>query len=146
MLNFNNKIYNFFKNKNSDLFLYLISFLESIFFPIPTDAFLIPKALINKDRAIRLGIFTTIFSVLGGIVGYSIGYFFYDEIGIRIIDEFNLTDQFNNQLFRQELKYLRCIFLVFIQSHNCSKSFYRLDPVIPKSINIIYNNFFHGLS
>ena len=96
MLNFNNKIYNFFKNKNSDLFLYLISFLESIFFPIPTDAFLIPKALINKDRAVRLGIYTTIFSVLGGVIGYSIGYFFYDEIGIRIIDEFNLTDQFNS--------------------------------------------------
>ena len=95
MINFNNNIYNFFKNKKSDLYLYLISFFESIFFPIPTDIFLIPKALINKDRAVKLAIYTTIFSVLGGVAGYMIGYFFYDEIGIQIIEKFNLIDEFN---------------------------------------------------
>jgi len=95
MINFNNNIYNFFKNKKSDLYLYLISFFESIFFPIPTDVFLIPKALINKDRAVKLAIYTTIFSVLGGVAGYMIGHFFYDEIGIQIIEKFNLIDEFN---------------------------------------------------
>ena len=95
MINFNNNIYNFFKNKKSDLYLYLISFFESIFFPIPTDVFLIPKALINKERAVKLAIYTTIFSVLGGVAGYMIGYFFYDEIGIQIIEKFNLIDEFN---------------------------------------------------
>jgi len=95
MINFNKNIYNFFKNKKSDLYLYLISFFESIFFPIPTDIFLIPKALINKDRAVKLAIYTTIFSVLGGVAGYMIGHFFYDEIGIQIIEKFNLIDEFN---------------------------------------------------
>ena len=95
MINFNKNIYNFFKNKKSDLFLYLISFFESIFFPIPTDVFLIPKALINKERALKLAIYTTIFSVLGGFAGYMIGHFFYDEIGIQIIEKFNLIDEFN---------------------------------------------------
>ena len=95
MINFNKNIYNFFKNKKSDLYLYLISFLESIFFPIPTDIFLIPKALINKERAVKLAIYTTFFSVLGGVAGYMIGYFFYDEIGIQIIEKFNLIDEFN---------------------------------------------------
>ena len=95
MINFNNNIYNFFKNKKSDLYLYLISFFESIFFPIPTDIFLIPKALINKERAVKLAIYTTIFSVLGGVAGYMIGHFFYDEIGIQIIEKFNLIDEFN---------------------------------------------------
>tara|TARA_Y200000002_G_scaffold245926_1_gene203458 strand:- start:269 stop:844 length:576 start_codon:yes stop_codon:yes gene_type:complete len=95
MINFNKNIYNFFKNKKSDIYLYLISFFESIFFPIPTDVFLIPKALINKDRAVKLAIYTTIFSVLGGVAGYMIGYFFYDEIGIQIIEKFNLIDEFN---------------------------------------------------
>ena len=95
MINFNKNIYNFFKNKKSDLYLYLISFFESIFFPIPTDIFLIPKALINKERAVKLAIYTTIFSVLGGVAGYMIGYFFYDEIGIQIIEKFNLIDEFN---------------------------------------------------
>jgi membrane protein YqaA with SNARE-associated domain len=95
MINFNKNIYNFFKNKKSDLYLYLISFFESIFFPIPTDVFLIPKALINKERAVKLAIYTTVFSVLGGVAGYMIGYFFYDEIGIQIIEKFNLIDEFN---------------------------------------------------
>ena len=95
MINFSKNIYNFFKNKKSDLYLYLISFFESIFFPIPTDVFLIPKALINKERAIKLAIYTTFFSVLGGVAGYMIGYFFYDEIGIQIIEKFNLIDEFN---------------------------------------------------
>ena len=95
MINYNKNIYEFFKNKKSDSYLYLIAFIESIFFPIPTDVFLIPKALINKDRAVKLAIYTTIFSVLGGVVGYMIGHFFYDEIGIQIIEKFNLIDEFN---------------------------------------------------
>ena len=95
MINFNKNIYDFFKNKKSDFYLYLISFFESIFFPIPTDVFLIPKALINKERALKLAIYTTIFSVLGGVAGYMIGHFFYDEIGIQIIEKFNLIDEFN---------------------------------------------------
>ena len=95
MINFNKNIYNFFKNKKSDIYLYLISFFESIFFPLPTDVFLIPKALINKERAVKLAIYTTIFSVLGGVAGYMIGHFFYDEIGIQIIEKFNLIDEFN---------------------------------------------------
>lgn len=95
MINFNKNIYNFFKNKKSDFFLYSISFFESIFFPIPTDVFLIPKALINKERALKLAIYTTIFSVIGGVAGYMIGHFFYDEIGIQIIEKFNLIDEFN---------------------------------------------------
>lgn len=95
MINFNKNIYDFFKNKKSDVYLYLISFLESIFFPIPTDVFLIPKALIDKDRAIKLAIYTTVFSVSGGVAGYMIGHFFYDEVGIQIIEKFNLTKEFN---------------------------------------------------
>ena len=95
MINFNKNIYDFFKNKKSDFYLYLISFFESIFFPIPTDVFLIPKALIDKERALKLAIYTTIFSVLGGVAGYMIGHFFYDEVGIQIIEKFNLIDEFN---------------------------------------------------
>ena len=95
MINFNKNIYNFFKNKKSDLYLYLISFFESVFFPIPTDVFLIPKALINREKAVKLAIYTTFFSVLGGVAGYMVGYFFYDEIGIQIIEKFNLIDEFN---------------------------------------------------
>ena len=76
--------------------LYAISFSESIFFPIPTDTFLIPMALANRDKAISLGLYTTLFSVIGGAVGYLIGLFFFDTIGINIIESFNLMDKFKS--------------------------------------------------
>ena len=50
MKKINAKILELVKNKNSTRFLYLISFIESIFFPIPTDLFIIPIALINKNK------------------------------------------------------------------------------------------------
>ena len=89
MTNFNKNIFDFFKNKKSDFYLYSISFFESIFFPIPTDIFLIPKALINKERALKLAIYTTIFSVLGGVAGYMIGHFFMMKLEFKLLK--NLT-------------------------------------------------------
>ena len=75
--------------------LYLISFFESIFFPVPTDIFLIPKALINKERAVKLAIYTTIFSVLGGVLGYFIGAFFFD-VGMQIMSFYGYEDKLNH--------------------------------------------------
>ena len=49
----------------------------------------------RSERALKLAIYTTIFSVIGGVAGYMIGHFFYDEIGIQIIEKFNLIDEFN---------------------------------------------------
>ena len=89
-------LYKILKGKNSARYLYAISFSESIFFPIPTDTFLIPMALANRDKAISLGLYTTLFSVIGGAVGYLIGLFFFDTIGINIIESFNLMDKFKS--------------------------------------------------
>lgn len=49
------------------------SFLESIIVPIPTDVMLAPMAMATPNRAVYLATITTIFSVLGGIVGYFLG-------------------------------------------------------------------------
>ena len=89
-------LYKILKGKKSTRYLYAISFSESIFFPIPTDTFLIPMALANRDKAISLGLYTTLFSVIGGAVGYLIGLFFFDTIGINIIESFNLMDKFKS--------------------------------------------------
>ena len=89
-------LYKILKGKKSARYLYAISFSESIFFPIPTDTFLIPMALANRDKAISLGLYTTLFSVIGGAVGYLIGLFFFDTIGINIIESFNLMDKFKS--------------------------------------------------
>ena len=64
------------EHKNAKWYLSLISFAESSFFPIPPDILLIPMALASKARALFYAFICTIFSVLGGILGYAIGYFF----------------------------------------------------------------------
>ncbi len=74
-----NSVITFCKKKKSRTLLYFISFIESIFFPIPTDPFLIPYIIASK-KFYKLVFFTTLFSVLGGILAYFIGKFFWIEI------------------------------------------------------------------
>ena len=68
------------EKKNSEFYLYFISLIESIFFPIPTDIFLFPYILAKKKNYIKIAISITIFSVLGGIIAYFLGYFLWNII------------------------------------------------------------------
>jgi len=69
------------KHRHAAKFLCAVSFAESSFFPVPPDIMLAPMALSQPDKAFRLATFTTIASVLGGMLGYAIGYFMFDSIG-----------------------------------------------------------------
>ena len=71
---------NFCLKKNSKVYIYLISFIESIFFPIPTDIFLFPYVLVRKKEYLKISINVTFFSVLGGIVAYLIGFLIWNKI------------------------------------------------------------------
>lgn len=51
-----------------------VSFTESSFFPIPPDPMLVPMVLANRRKAWTIATVCTVSSVLGGIVGYYIGY------------------------------------------------------------------------
>ena len=64
----------------ASLWLAVIAFAESSFFPIPPDALLIPMALARPDRVWRFAAICMVASVLGGAVGYAIGYFVFDQI------------------------------------------------------------------
>jgi len=55
--------------------LFAVSFAESSFFPVPPDVMLAPMVLARPDRAWRYAAICTLASVLGGILGYAIGYF-----------------------------------------------------------------------
>ena len=66
--------------------LALVSFMESSFFPIPPDILMIPMILAAPSRAFLIAGVCLIASVLGGIAGYGIGYFFYDQIGQPILE------------------------------------------------------------
>ncbi|MBU1192030.1 MAG: DedA family protein [Gammaproteobacteria bacterium] len=57
-----------------------LSFAESSFFPIPPDVMLAPMSLAQPARAWRFALITTIASVLGGLLGYAIGYFAFDAL------------------------------------------------------------------
>ena len=82
-------------HKNAKWYLSLISFAESSFFPIPPDILLIPMALASKARALFYASICTLFSVLGGVLGYAIGYFFYNSLGIYIVEFYQLENSFS---------------------------------------------------
>ena len=79
-------------NKSSKYYLALVSFVESSFFPIPPDIMIIPMVISKKTDFIKIFLITTIFSVLGGILGYFIGAFFFD-IGMQVVTFYGYEDK-----------------------------------------------------
>ena len=68
------------------------SFIESSFFPIPPDVMIIPMVVAKKNEFLRIALIATIFSVLGALFGYLIGYVFFNEIGIKIFELYGYED------------------------------------------------------
>ena len=69
-----------------------VSFAESSFFPIPPDVMLVPMMLARREEAYRIATVCTIASVMGGILGYFIGYFLYDSVGLWLINLYGAHD------------------------------------------------------
>jgi membrane protein YqaA with SNARE-associated domain len=65
--------------------LALVAFLESSCFPIPPDAFLVPFVLSNRPKTWLFATVATVFSVLGGMLGYAIGFYFADTVGAWLL-------------------------------------------------------------
>lgn len=63
------------RHRHAHWYLAAISFTESAFSPLPPDVILIPMVLGSPKKAWCLAFLTTCFSVLGGLLGYAIGYF-----------------------------------------------------------------------
>lgn len=68
------------RHRHAERYLAAMSFAESSFFPIPVDVMLAPMVLATRHRWIRLATVATVFSVLGGLAGYAIGYGLFDLI------------------------------------------------------------------
>src|SRR5437867_13307221 len=68
----------------------VVSFLESSFFPIPPDVMLIPIVLANRAKAFRIALVCTVCSVLGGLLGYAIGFYFFETIGAWLVRIYGL--------------------------------------------------------
>lgn len=70
---------------NAPSALAAVSFIESSFFPIPPDVMLIPMVLSRREKAWWYATIATVASVVGGLLGYAIGYFLYDTVGLPIL-------------------------------------------------------------
>lgn len=70
--------------------LFGIAFAESSFFPVPPDVLLIPMALASPRRWWLTALVCTAGSVLGAVLGYYIGLAFYETVGVRIVDFYDL--------------------------------------------------------
>ena len=66
--------------------LAFVAFIESSFFPIPPDVMIIPMSVAEKEKFLKIASIATIFSVLGGLFGYFIGYVFFNEVGYKIFE------------------------------------------------------------
>ena len=89
------KCLNLASHKSSKYYLALVSFIESSFFPIPPDVMVIPMVFSKKNDFIKVFLIATIFSVLGGVLGYFIGAFFFD-VGMHIMSFYNYEDKLLN--------------------------------------------------
>ena len=86
----------FYSNtKFAPLVLSLVAFWEAIIFPLPPDIVLIPMSLANRQKALFFASLATIFSVLGGIIGYLIGAILWSEIGEILINYLGYNKSFS---------------------------------------------------
>ena len=74
--------------------LAVVAFAESAFFPLPPDLLLIPMILARPRQAFLLAGLCTVMSVLGGFLGYAIGYFLFDAIGRPILEFYHAMDRY----------------------------------------------------
>ena len=70
--------------------LFLTAFVESSVFPIPPDALLIPMVVSRREKWFKYALICTIGSVTGALLGYLIGWVFFESVGRKIVDIYNL--------------------------------------------------------
>jgi len=79
-------------HKSSKMFLAIVSFLESSFFPIPPDVMIVPMVIAKKNDYLKIFLIATLFSTLGGILGYFIGSYFSD-VGMGVVEFYGYEDK-----------------------------------------------------
>lgn len=76
--------------------LFILALAESSFFPIPPDVLLIALAISIPAKAFRYALVCTAGSLIGGVIGYLIGYQFMEVVGFRIIRFYDLMEMYRN--------------------------------------------------
>ncbi len=81
-------------HRHAERWLALVSFAEASFFPIPPDVMMLPMILAERRRAWRIALITSLASLAGAFLGYAIGYFFYESIGLPILRAYGHVQEF----------------------------------------------------
>ncbi len=89
-----NRLIHLSGHKNALWIVSAVSFAESSFFPFPPDPLYMGMILADRKNCWRLAFVTTVSSVLGGLLGYYIGYALYESIGTSILSTYGLVDKF----------------------------------------------------
>ena len=82
------------RHKHAVRYLSAVSFMESSFFPVPTALMLAPMVMAEREKAWKLATITTLTSVAGGLFGYFIGYFLFEQLGEPILAFYGLEGKF----------------------------------------------------
>ena len=82
-------------HKSSKMFLAIVSFVESSFFPIPPDVMIVPMVVAKKNDYFKIFLIATLFSTFGAVLGYFIGSYFLD-IGMSVIGFYGYEDKVLN--------------------------------------------------
>ena len=64
--------------KFADFSLAILSFIESSFFPVPPDIMIVPMVVAKKEKYFKIFLIATLFSTLGALLGYFIGFLFFN--------------------------------------------------------------------
>ena len=95
-------VFSMARHRHAARTLAVVSFAESSVFPIPPDVMLAPMVLARPDRAYFYAALCTVASVLGGLLGYAIGYFL-EPVGMAILTALGKAEAFQSSkaLFQQ---------------------------------------------
>ena len=88
------KLWELSSTKGAEKVLMGVAFTEAIFFPIPPDLLLIPIGLAKREKCFRLAFICLAASLVGGIIGYILGYYFMQVIGFPIINFYGLMGKY----------------------------------------------------
>ncbi|MEE8541227.1 MAG: YqaA family protein [Desulfobacterales bacterium] len=73
--------------------LFVLAFCESSFFPVPPDVLLIALAVAIPKKSLKYALVCTLGSILGGCLGYVIGWQFMEAVGSKIITFYGLQEK-----------------------------------------------------
>jgi len=82
--------------KSAEYWLAFIAFIESSIFLVPADVLFLPMALSRPDRVYRYALVATVFSTLGGIAGWYLGYYAFEAIAAPVLEFYGKLEAFES--------------------------------------------------